>query len=148
MGELSIWKQSLTPQRRWVLPEEEWSSGCGGDEADSVLWQQGELAAMEEEVAWVQAGATRLGQLHPAAQEGLAKQLAGVQEAWATLNAEVREQDRQLEKAARGRLPRTLSGDCCRWHPVVGSALPCRVGVTHPAHAFMPCPQSQSAPWP
>ncbi|XDA78301.1 hypothetical protein R6Z07F_008401 [Ovis aries] len=63
---------------------------------------EGELAAMEEEVAWVQTEACRLGQLHPAAQEGLAKQLAGVQEAWATLNAEVREQDRQLEKAAEG----------------------------------------------
>ncbi|KAI4583108.1 hypothetical protein MJG53_008321 [Ovis ammon polii x Ovis aries] len=63
---------------------------------------EGELAAMEEEVAWVQTEACRLGQLHPAAQEGLAKQLAGVQEAWATLNAKVREQDRQLEKAAEG----------------------------------------------
>ncbi|KAG5206556.1 hypothetical protein JEQ12_018129 [Ovis aries] len=63
---------------------------------------EGELAATEEEVAWVQTEACRLGQLHPAAQEGLAKQLAGVQEAWATLNAEVREQDRQLEKAAEG----------------------------------------------
>lgn len=67
-----------------------------------MLWQQGELAAMEEEVAWVQTEACRLGQLHPAAQEGLARQLAGVQEAWATLNAKVREQDRQLEKAAEG----------------------------------------------
>ncbi|KAI4540410.1 hypothetical protein MG293_009451 [Ovis ammon polii] len=63
---------------------------------------EGELAATEKEVAWVQTEACRLGQLHPAAQEGLAKQLAGVQEAWATLNAKVHEQDRQLEKAAEG----------------------------------------------
>ncbi|KAJ1079411.1 hypothetical protein K5549_021963 [Capra hircus] len=63
---------------------------------------ESELAAMEKEVAWVQTEACRLGQLHPAAQEGLAKQLAGVQEAWATLNAKVHEQDRQLEKAAEG----------------------------------------------
>ncbi|XP_061286842.1 spectrin beta chain, non-erythrocytic 5 isoform X2 [Bos javanicus] len=61
-----------------------------------------ELAAMEKEVAQVQTEACRLGQLYPAAQEGLAKQLAGVQEAWATLNAKVHEQDRQLEKAAEG----------------------------------------------
>ncbi|CAN0540377.1 unnamed protein product [Rangifer tarandus platyrhynchus] len=61
-----------------------------------------ELAAMEKEVAWVQTEACRLGQLHPAAQEGLAKQLAGVQEAWATLNAKVYERDRQLEEAAQG----------------------------------------------
>uniref|UniRef100_A0A452DXD2 Spectrin beta, non-erythrocytic 5 n=1 Tax=Capra hircus TaxID=9925 RepID=A0A452DXD2_CAPHI len=59
---------------------------------------ESELAAMEKEVAWVQTEACRLGQLHPAAQEGLAKQL----EAWATLNAKVHEQDRQLEKAAEG----------------------------------------------
>ncbi|KAM7239689.1 hypothetical protein CapIbe_009184 [Capra ibex] len=63
---------------------------------------ESELAAMEKEVAWVQTEACRLSQLHPAAQEGLAKQLAGVQEAWATLNAKVHEQDRQLEKAAEG----------------------------------------------
>ncbi|XP_043327488.1 spectrin beta chain, non-erythrocytic 5 [Cervus canadensis] len=61
-----------------------------------------ELAAMEKEVARVQTEACRLGQLHPAAQEGLAKQLAGVQEAWATLNAKVYERDRQLEEAAQG----------------------------------------------
>ena len=67
-----------------------------------MFWRQSELAAMEKEVAWVQTEACRLGQLHPAAQEGLAKQLAGVQEAWATLNAKVHEQDRQLENAAEG----------------------------------------------
>ena len=67
-----------------------------------MFWWQRELAAMEKEVAQVQTEACRLGQLHPAAQEGLAKQLAGVQEAWATLNAKVQEQDRQLEKAAEG----------------------------------------------
>uniref|UniRef100_A0A8C6D7R2 Spectrin beta, non-erythrocytic 5 n=1 Tax=Moschus moschiferus TaxID=68415 RepID=A0A8C6D7R2_MOSMO len=61
-----------------------------------------ELAAMEKEVARVQTETCRLGQLHPAAQEGLAKQLVGVQEAWATLNTKVHEQDRQLEKAAEG----------------------------------------------
>ncbi|XP_055291885.1 spectrin beta chain, non-erythrocytic 5 [Moschus berezovskii] len=61
-----------------------------------------ELAAMEKEVARVQTETCRLGQLHPAAQEGLAKQLVGVQEAWATLDTKVHEQDRQLEKAAEG----------------------------------------------
>lgn len=67
-----------------------------------MFWWQRELAVMEKEVARVQTEACRLGQLHPAAQEGLAKQLAGVQEAWATLNAKVYERDRQLEEAAQG----------------------------------------------
>lgn len=40
------------------------------------------LAAMEKEGAQVQMEPCQLGQLHPVAQEGLAKQLAEVQEAW------------------------------------------------------------------
>ncbi|XP_057577784.1 spectrin beta chain, non-erythrocytic 5 [Hippopotamus amphibius kiboko] len=69
-----------------------------------------ELAAVEKEVAQVQRETCRLGQLHPVAQEGLAKQLAEVQEAWATLNAKVQERGRQLEEAARGH---AFLG-CCR----------------------------------
>uniref|UniRef100_A0A8C3VFV2 Spectrin beta, non-erythrocytic 5 n=1 Tax=Catagonus wagneri TaxID=51154 RepID=A0A8C3VFV2_9CETA len=61
-----------------------------------------ELAAVEEEVARVQTEACRLGQLHPVAQEGLAKQLAEVQEAWATLNVKVQERAQQLEQATQG----------------------------------------------
>lgn len=37
---------------------------------------------MEKEGAQVQMEPCQLGQLHPVAQEGLAKQLAEVQEAW------------------------------------------------------------------
>lgn len=57
---------------------------------------------MEKEGAQVQMEPCQLGQLHPVAQEGLAKQLAEVQEAWATLNAKVQERGRQLEEAAQG----------------------------------------------
>ncbi|KAF5925525.1 hypothetical protein HPG69_001972 [Diceros bicornis minor] len=68
-----------------------------------------ELAAMEKEVARVQTEACRLGQLHPAAQEGLAKQLAEVQDDWATLDAKAQERGRQLEQAAQGH---TFLGRC------------------------------------
>ncbi|XP_019500408.1 PREDICTED: spectrin beta chain, non-erythrocytic 5 [Hipposideros armiger] len=68
-----------------------------------------ELAAMEKEVAQVRTEACRLGQLHPAAQESLAQQLAEVQEAWATLGAKAQERSRQLEQAAQGC---TLLGRC------------------------------------
>lgn len=64
---------------------------------------------MEKEVAQVRTEACRLGQLHPAAQESLAQQLAEVQEAWATLGAKAQERSRQLEKAAQGC---TLLGRC------------------------------------
>uniref|UniRef100_A0A4X1V167 Calponin-homology (CH) domain-containing protein n=1 Tax=Sus scrofa TaxID=9823 RepID=A0A4X1V167_PIG len=60
-----------------------------------------ELAAMEKEMAHVQTEACRLGQLYPVSQEGLAKQLAEVQEAWATLNVKVQERAQQLEQAAQ-----------------------------------------------
>uniref|UniRef100_A0A8C7EU33 Spectrin beta, non-erythrocytic 5 n=1 Tax=Neovison vison TaxID=452646 RepID=A0A8C7EU33_NEOVI len=69
-----------------------------------------DLAAMEKEVARVQMEACRLGQLYPAAQEGLCKQLARVEEAWATLDMKAQEQGRQLEQAAQGHA--FLS--CCR----------------------------------
>ncbi|XP_058149963.1 spectrin beta chain, non-erythrocytic 5 [Dasypus novemcinctus] len=61
-----------------------------------------ELAAAEEEAARLRGEALRLGRLHPAAQEGLAKQLAEVQEAWATLDGKAQQRGRQLEQAARG----------------------------------------------
>ncbi|XP_032199248.1 spectrin beta chain, non-erythrocytic 5 isoform X4 [Mustela erminea] len=69
-----------------------------------------DLAAVEKEVARVQMEACRLGQLYPAAQEGLCKQLAKVEEAWATLDMKARERGRQLEQAAQGHA--FLS--CCR----------------------------------
>lgn len=53
-------------------------------------------------MAHVQTEACRLGQLYPVSQEGLAKQLAEVQEAWATLNVKVQERAQQLEQAAQG----------------------------------------------
>lgn len=65
---------------------------------------------MEKEVAQVQMEACRLGQLYPTAQEGLCKQLAKVEEAWATLDMKALEQGRQLEQAAQGHA--FLS--CCR----------------------------------
>nr|XP_021524474.1 LOW QUALITY PROTEIN: spectrin beta chain, non-erythrocytic 5 [Aotus nancymaae] len=61
-----------------------------------------ELAAMEKEVARVHMEAGRLGQLHPAAQGGLAERLAKVQEAWATLQLKAQERGRWLAQAARG----------------------------------------------
>ncbi|XP_032107131.1 spectrin beta chain, non-erythrocytic 5 [Sapajus apella] len=61
-----------------------------------------ELAAMEKEVARVHMEAGRLGQLHPAAQGGLAERLAKVQEAWATLQLKAQERGRWLAQAAWG----------------------------------------------
>ncbi|XP_078189296.1 spectrin beta chain, non-erythrocytic 5 [Callithrix jacchus] len=61
-----------------------------------------ELAAMEKEVARVHMEAGRLGQLHPAAQGGLAERLAKVQEAWATLQLKAQERGRWLAQAAEG----------------------------------------------
>ncbi|KAK2103757.1 Spectrin beta chain, non-erythrocytic 5 [Saguinus oedipus] len=61
-----------------------------------------ELAAMEKEVARVHMEASRLGQLHPAAQGGLAEQLTKVQEAWATLQLKAQERGRWLAQAAEG----------------------------------------------
>lgn len=40
-------------------------------------------------------------------------------------------------------------GNCCRWHPVIGSTLPCRVGVTSSpgaAHALPPTPVCTPGP--
>ncbi|XP_045863809.1 spectrin beta chain, non-erythrocytic 5 [Meles meles] len=69
-----------------------------------------DLAAVEKEVARVRMEARRLGQLYPAAQEGLCKQLARVEEAWATLDVKARERGGQLKQAAQGHA--FLS--CCR----------------------------------
>lgn len=44
----------------------------------------------------------QLGQRHPEVQEGLAKQLAKVQEAWATLDMKAQEWSQQLAQAAQG----------------------------------------------
>ncbi|KAM5175969.1 spectrin beta chain, non-erythrocytic 5 [Callospermophilus lateralis] len=63
---------------------------------------QRELAAIKKELARVQMETCRLGQWHPEAQEGLAKQLAKVQKTWATLEAKAQEWDQQLAQAAQG----------------------------------------------
>uniref|UniRef100_A0A8D2AM26 Spectrin beta, non-erythrocytic 5 n=1 Tax=Sciurus vulgaris TaxID=55149 RepID=A0A8D2AM26_SCIVU len=63
---------------------------------------QRELAAIKKELARVQMETCRLGQQHPEAQEGLTKQLAKVQEAWATLEAKAQEWGQYLEQAAQG----------------------------------------------
>lgn len=67
-----------------------------------MFWQQRELTAIKKEVAQVQTEACRLGQLYPAAQEGLAERLAEVREAWVTLEAKAQERGQQLEQAAQG----------------------------------------------
>ena len=97
-------EQSQTPQREWVSPKRSKHQVArnSGGRADPVFWWQRELAAMEKEMAHVQTEACRLGQLYPVSQEGLAKQLAEVQEAWATLNVKVQERAQQLEQAAQG----------------------------------------------
>ncbi|XP_037691030.1 LOW QUALITY PROTEIN: spectrin beta chain, non-erythrocytic 5 [Choloepus didactylus] len=61
-----------------------------------------ELVAVEEEAARLRVEAHRLGQLCPAAREGLAKQLAEMQEAWAALEGKAQQRGRQLEQAAQG----------------------------------------------
>ncbi|XP_058521995.1 spectrin beta chain, non-erythrocytic 5 [Ochotona princeps] len=68
-----------------------------------------ELAAMEKAVAHMQMEAQRLCQHHPAAQEGLSKELAALQEAWATLKAMAQEQGQQLAQAVQGH---TFLGHC------------------------------------
>ncbi|XP_040854019.1 spectrin beta chain, non-erythrocytic 5-like [Ochotona curzoniae] len=68
-----------------------------------------ELAAMEKAMAHMQMEAQRLCQHHPAAQEGLFKELAALQEAWATLKAMGQEQGQQLAQAAQGH---TFLGHC------------------------------------
>lgn len=70
--------------------------------ADLVFWLQRELESIKKELARVQMETCRLGQWHPEAQEGLAKQLAKVQKAWATLEAKAQEWDQQLAQAAQG----------------------------------------------
>ena len=116
-----------------------------------MFWQQRELAAMEKEVTQVQMEACQLGQLHPVAQEDLAKQLAEVQEAWATLNAKVQERGRSWRRLPRATPSSDAVGNCYRWHPApaVGSALPCRAGVT-PAlwGAIVPISLCSSCPAP
>ncbi|KAB0401288.1 hypothetical protein E2I00_000787, partial [Balaenoptera physalus] len=98
--------------RGWVLPAEEQASGCQGVRPAPVFWRQREPAAMEKEVAQVQMEACQLGQLHPVAQEGLAKQLAEVQEAWATLNAKVQERGRSWRRLPRATPSSDAVGNC------------------------------------
>lgn len=64
---------------------------------------------MEKAMALMQMEAQRLCQHHPAAQEGLFKELAALQEAWATLKAMGQEQGQQLAQAAQGH---TFLGHC------------------------------------
>eukprot|EP00069_Balaena_mysticetus_P015135 bmy_09148T0 len=71
-----------------------------------------EPAAMEKEVAQVQMETCQLGQLHPVAQEGLAKQLAEVQEAWATLNVKVQERGRSWRRLPRATPSSDAVGNC------------------------------------
>ncbi|KAM6202501.1 spectrin beta chain, non-erythrocytic 5 [Rhynchocyon petersi] len=83
-------------------------ASCGQDlpSVQALLLQhrllERELAAVEKAATRVRMEADQLSQLHPEAQKDLAKQLADVQEAWATLDSKARERGEQLEQAAQG----------------------------------------------
>ncbi|XP_006883283.1 PREDICTED: spectrin beta chain, non-erythrocytic 5 [Elephantulus edwardii] len=74
-----------------------------------------ELAAVEKEAARVRMEAEQLSQLHPAAQKRLEEQLAGVQEAWATLDSKAQQRGRQLEWAAQGHAFLRRCGELLTW---------------------------------
>ncbi|XP_069861789.1 spectrin beta chain, non-erythrocytic 5 [Dipodomys merriami] len=76
---------------------------------------QRELEAIGKEVARIQMVARRLGQRHPTAQDGLTTRLATLQGAWASLQAEAREWDWQLEQAAQGQAFLTRCQELLAW---------------------------------
>ncbi|ELW48130.1 Spectrin beta chain, brain 4 [Tupaia chinensis] len=63
---------------------------------------EGELAALEKEMTRVRMEVCRLGRFHPEAPESLAEQLAGIQEAWAALEAKAQARGQRLAQAAQG----------------------------------------------
>ncbi|XP_032336758.1 spectrin beta chain, non-erythrocytic 5 [Camelus ferus] len=108
--EVRGFEQMAAELRGWMQEKASLMAGdaCGHSLSSVQTLQQQhrclerELTALEKKVAQVPTEACRLGQLHPEAQEGLAKQLAEVQKAWASLNVKAQERGQQLEQAAQG----------------------------------------------
>ncbi|XP_007933521.1 spectrin beta chain, non-erythrocytic 5 [Orycteropus afer afer] len=108
--EICSFHKAVSMLRDWMQEKAAMMEGgsCGHDlpSVQALQYQhrclERELVAVEKKVEWLGMEASQLGQLHPAAQEGLAEQLTKVQEAWANLDKKAREQHQQLEWAAQG----------------------------------------------